>query len=97
VKKRDSFLDFVLDQLREVDGVSARAMFGGHGLYRDARMFGIVFKGRFYLKVSAATRPRFEEAGMKPFRPSAKQTLRSYFEVPADVVESPAELARWVS
>ena len=36
MKKSDGFLDFVLDQLREVSGVSARAMFGGHGIYRGS-------------------------------------------------------------
>jgi DNA transformation protein len=96
MRKSEAFLGFVLDQLREVDDVSARAMFGGHGIYRGATMVGIVFKGRFYLKITRATKPRFEKAGMKPFRPTPTQTLKTYFEVPADVVESPSELARWV-
>ena len=32
---------------------------------------------------------------MKPFRPSAKQTLKSYYEVPADVLENSDQLAAW--
>jgi DNA transformation protein len=71
-------------------------MFGGHGIWREGRMVGIVYKSRFYLKVTRATKPRFEKAGMKPFKPSATQTLKSYYEVPADVVESPSLLARWI-
>jgi TfoX/Sxy family transcriptional regulator of competence genes len=35
VSKDESFKDFVLDQLRELDDVEARRMFGGHGLYQD--------------------------------------------------------------
>ena len=31
----ESFKDFVLDQLQDLDGVDARRMFGGYGLYRD--------------------------------------------------------------
>jgi len=31
--KEDSFRDFVLDQLRSLEGGSCRAMFGGYGLY----------------------------------------------------------------
>ena len=33
-KKDDSFKDFILDQLYGLEGVTARALFGGHGLYR---------------------------------------------------------------
>ena len=32
---------------------------------------------------------------MKPFRPNARQTLKSYYEVPADVVEDRGLLRRW--
>ena len=70
-------------------------MFGGHGLYRDEVFFGIVFSGRLYFKVSDATRHKYEERGAKPFRPGAKQTLKRYYEVPLEVTEDPAELARW--
>jgi len=30
--KDDSFKEFVLDQLRELPGVTARSMFGGYGI-----------------------------------------------------------------
>lgn len=96
MKKAEAFLNFILDQLRETDGISARAMFGGHGIYRNGTMCGIVYKGRFYLKVGRATKAKFEKAGMGAFQPTPTQTLKSYREVPADVVESPSELARWV-
>jgi DNA transformation protein len=32
---------------------------------------------------------------MKPFKPSAKQTLKNYYEVPAEVVEDADELMLW--
>ena len=32
--KTDPFVNFVLDQLRELDGLTCRRMFGGYGLYR---------------------------------------------------------------
>ena len=94
--KRDTFRDYVLEQLREAGEVECRAMFGGHGLYQGGRIFGLLYKGRFYLKTSPMSRKAFVEAGMKPFKPDARQTLKSYYEVPADVLEAPDELARWV-
>ncbi len=94
-RKNDrTFKDFVLDQLSG-PGVEARAMFGGYGLYHGARFFGIVFKGRVFFKTDRDTRSLYEERGMKPFQPGAKQTLKNYYEVPADVLEDTDELVDW--
>ena len=92
--KTDSFKDHVLDSLRALDGLEGRAMFGGHGLYCGKSFFGILFKGVLYFKVSAATKPEYERQGMKPFQPSRTQTLKNFYEVPADSVENTAELLR---
>ena len=93
--KHDGFKDFVLDQLADLCGVTCRAMFGGYGLYRRAKFFGIIHKGRLYLKVTTTTVERYKAHGMKPFRPNAKQTLRSFYEVPTDVLEDPEQLIDW--
>lgn len=44
--RQESFAAFVLDQLAGLEGVSARRMFGGHGLYRGGDFFGIIHDGR---------------------------------------------------
>jgi DNA transformation protein len=93
--KDESFKDFVLDQLSTLDGLRCRAMFGGFGFYAGEAFFAIVFEGRLYFKTDAATRPRYVERGMAPFRPNRKQSLGGYYEVPLDVVENPAELTAW--
>jgi DNA transformation protein len=95
MKKGDSFKDFILDQLCGLEGVTCRPLFGGHGLYRGSTFFGIVSKGRLYFKTHDATRPSYIEYGMKAFRPNPKQTLKNYYEVPADVIEEPDLLAEW--
>jgi DNA transformation protein len=89
------FKAFVEDQLGGLRGVVCRAMFGGYGIYQGQRFFGIIYRSRLYFKTSEATRGRYEAAGMRPFKPSAKQTLKSYYEVPADVIEDPDELVAW--
>jgi DNA transformation protein len=93
--KTDSFKDFVLDQLDGLRGVSCRAMFGGYGLYHGEVFFGIVHKGRLYFKTNETSRAVYRERGMKPFRPNRKQTLRTYYEVPGDVMENAEQLAVW--
>lgn len=95
--KRDSFLDFVFEQLRDVPDVRTRRMFSGYGLYRGEKFFGIVSDGRVYFKTNEKTRKQYEKRGMQPFAPSAKQILKNYYEVPPDVLEDPHELARWVN
>jgi DNA transformation protein and related proteins len=93
----ESFKDFVLDQLREVDGVEARRMFGGSGLYRDETFFGIIFKGRLYFKTDETTVAAYRKQKMKPFRPNPKQTLKSYYEVPVEIIEDDHRLAAWAA
>ena len=95
MKQNDSFREFVLDQLKDAGGVVARAMFGGHGLYHGDAFFGIIFNGRLYFKTNASTLASYRERGMKPFRPNARQMLKSYYEVPVDVIEEPDLLAEW--
>jgi DNA transformation protein len=90
-----SFKEFILDQLRGLSRVACRAMFGGHGLYHGQLFFGILFKGRLFFKTDPSSRSAYLERGMKPFRPNAKQTLKSYYEVPADLMEDPDELTAW--
>ena len=93
--KHDGFKDYVLDQLANLRGVTCRAMFGGYGLYCGRVFFGIVQKGRLYFKTNATTAPRYRKREMKPFRPNATQTLKTYYEVPVDVLEDAGELTIW--
>ncbi len=93
--KQDGFRDFVLDQLSELPGLTHRSMFGGYGLYCGSVFFGIVQKGRLYFKTNASTAPRYRKREMKPFRPNATQTLKTYYEVPVDVLEDAGELTIW--
>ena len=95
--KQDGFKDLMLNQHSELPGLTHRAMFGGYGLYRRETFFGIIHKGRLYFKVSETTVGRYKAQGMKPFRPNAKQTLKSFYEVPVDVVENAEELTNWAA
>lgn len=89
------FKDFILDQLTELNGIRCKAMFGGHGLYQDEFFFGIIHKSRVYFKVNDETRKEYEKSGMKYFQPSLKQSLKNYYEVPADVIEDANQLLAW--
>ena len=92
----NEFLDYLLDQLSAWGGVSARKMFGGAGLFRDGKMFGLIADDIAYLKVGDSNRDDFVKRGSRPFKPYPdKKTLMSYYEVPADVLEDPDDLIDW--
>ena len=70
-------------------------MFGGHGLYKDETFFGILHKGKLYFKVDESTIGEYRKRKMKPFRPNAKQTLKSYYQVPVEILEDNEQLCDW--
>jgi len=93
--KNDSFKDFVLDQLHELEEIEARRMFGGFGLYHDETFFGIIHEGRLYFKADESTAGEYRKRKMNPFRPNAKQTLKSYYQGPVEIIEDAEQLADW--
>jgi len=92
------FLAHITDQLAGFGPVAIRRLFGGAGLFRGGRMFGLVAADVLYFKVGAGNRAAYEAAGAKPFtyqRQGATAALTSYCEVPADVLDDPDSLAEW--
>ena len=94
---RVSFVTFVLEQLRDMEGLGCRAMFGGHGLYAGPTFFGILYGARLYLKTGEPTVAEYAIRGMGPFRAGATQVLKTYYEVPADVLENGERLREWAA
>jgi DNA transformation protein len=88
-------LNEILDQLSPLGGITARSLFGGHGLYWRDVIFAIVYGGKLYLKVDDESKPDFVSRGMLPFRPNDRQTLTSYYGVPPDVLEDREALLSW--
>lgn len=89
----------VLDLLGGWRGIAARRMFGGHGLFRDGMMFGLVVDETLYLKVDERNRPAFVAAGMRPFTyrraTRAAPVELSYWQAPAEILDDAEEMARW--
>lgn len=77
--------------------VTARAMFGGYGLYLDGLMFGLIAYDRPYLKVDDDNREDFVNAGTGPFTYEGKRrpVQMSYYQIPAAILDSPEDLAKW--
>jgi DNA transformation protein len=92
---RTSFEGRMLDRLSELGETTSRPMFGGHGIYWNDVIFGILFRGQLYLKVDEESKGEYLARGMGPFRPNERQTLKSYYEVPPEVLADREALLSW--
>lgn len=85
-----------MEQLEAVGEITARPMFGGHGLYCDGVFFALVANSALFLKADDNNRPEFEAHGLKPFRPfENKEGVMQYYEAPAEMFEDPELLKQW--
>lgn len=91
-----SYKAYVLDQLAASGPVAAKAMFGGVGLYREGRFFGLIADDALYLKVDDSNRAGFEAAGSRPFQPYGEGSYSmQYYEIPPDVLDDRSVLGAW--
>ena len=91
-----SYRAFVLEQLGQVAPVSAKAMFGGVGIYADGLFFALLDNDSLYFKVDDSNRGDFEIAGMGAFHPFGDERAMGYFELPSEVLEDTEALAIWM-
>ncbi|MBL8378647.1 MAG: TfoX/Sxy family protein [Burkholderiales bacterium] len=72
-------------------------MFGGHGVWHQGVMIGLVAYDTLYLKVDDETRSQFDARGLGPFLYSrkGKTVALSYHQAPEEMMESPAEAVAW--
>ncbi len=93
-----SYLDFILDQLSNLDGISWHAMMGEYILYYRGKVFGGIFDNRFLVKPVSAARDVMPNASLETPYPGGKEMLlvdnvddRSFLEalLPAMINELP--------
>ena len=80
----------LLTKLDGLDGISSKKMFGGHGVFHDGTMFGMVDSaGRVFFKVADGNRARYEAAG------SERHSRMPYYAVPDAVMADSDTLQEW--
>lgn len=92
------FASMCVDVLNEALGrVSARSMFGGWGIYREGRMFGLIAEDTLYLKADGKNRSLFEAEGLGRFvyEGKGKPVSMSYYQVPPSALDDAAEMRPW--
>ncbi len=92
------FLDLVLEQLKDLEEVSSRKMFGGAGIYIDGKIIGIVHEATLYFKVNQKNVEDYTEMGMKQFNPYKDKPMKMpYYEVPPEVIEDGENIQKWAN
>ncbi len=66
------FCDRILADLNQCAPVTARAMFGGYGLYVEGVMMALIASDILYFKVADGNRDDYISASMSPFTYSGK-------------------------
>ena len=93
----EDFLEYLHELSEDFGPISTRAMFGGHGVYFEGRIIGIVIDDALYLKADDETRPAFEAAGCAPFvyESKGKPVPMSYWSLPAEAMDSAQAFLPW--
>jgi DNA transformation protein len=92
------FVAYVRELFAPAGRATSRRMFGGHGLYVDGRICGLVADGKLYLKTDERTRAAFADAGCRPFVYAGQKVPieMSYWTAPESALESSDEMAPWL-
>jgi DNA transformation protein len=88
----DSILnvELLVEKLGAVGNVTSKKMFGGHGLFIDAKMFGLVdSKGRAFLKVNEVLKAEYASHG------SEAHSKMPYSSIPENILNDTDELINW--
>lgn len=92
-----SFVDSLPECFEPFGRVEARRMFGGHGIFHQGRMIGLVARDTLYLKADGQTAGFFEALSLPPFtylRQGREATL-NYREAPVAFFEDRDAAALW--
>ena len=72
---RKEYLDYILEQLSDVEGVTYRAMMGEYILYCQGRIFGGVYDDRLLVKPTKSAKALLPDAPLEPPYEGAKPML----------------------
>jgi len=85
------------DLFAGITPVTIKRMFGGLGIYRDDRIFGLVAYDELFLKADAESAPAFAAAGSTQFIYEGGKTpvAMPYWRLPAEAFDDADVLARF--
>ncbi|MEN0002505.1 MAG: TfoX/Sxy family protein [Bacteroidota bacterium] len=92
---KGNFLNFLLDQLADIDQLSFKKMLGGIGFYRDGLLFGVISGGKLRLRL-VGKKEQCEHTTNGEIEISTHGSDDTpYCAVPEDVLHDKSTLLEW--
>ena len=91
------FVEYLHEVFEHFGPIRSRKMFGGHGIYHNDLMFGLVADDELYLKTDAENIAEFEENQLDAFEfiKDGKAMKMSYYRAPESIYEDPDSAIHW--
>lgn len=89
---QDSMLvaELLVDKLQMIGAISTKKMFGGHGIFHEGKMFGIIdSKGTAFLKGDDTSREIYEE------KRANKHGKMPYYSIPEAILNNQDIFMQW--
>lgn len=95
--EQQDFVNHVVDLLQSLGPVTAKRMFGGHGVFLDGLMFALIANNELYFKADDESRAKFADRGLRPFsyNKQGKVMSLSYYQAPEETLEDMQEMTCW--
>lgn len=93
------FVTYVVDLMQSIGPVRAKGMFGGHGIFLEGLMFGLIADSVLYLKANKETENEFKARGLEAFTYNKKgeEFKMSYYQAPEEALEDVDEMNSWAN
>lgn len=94
---KSEFVNYLLENLSQLNAVRARAMFSGFGIFLDGVMFGLVANDELYLKTDGEINHYFDARQLAHFeyQKQGKPFKMSYRRCPESALDDPEILQQW--
>lgn len=92
------FVNFLHEVFESFGPIRSRKMFGGHGIYHQDLMFGLVADDELYLKTDVQNLAQFEEHDLAPFEfvgKDGKAMQMSYRKAPEEIYDDLDQACYW--
>jgi len=93
------FVDYIVEISQSIGPVYSKRMFGGHGIFLDGLMFGLIADQTLYLKADQDSKNDFTELGLEAFsyNKKGKEMKLSYFQAPEEALEELEVMNLWAN
>jgi len=80
----------LMEKLASIEGLHSKKMFGGHGLFHEHKMFGLIdSKGIAFLKVEKGTEETYTTEG------AHQHSRMPYYSITSDIYANQVRLLSW--